>query len=110
MFLHLLEPGDDVIPLACAAPDTPPPEVAEAYARVATALARIAGDIGYYPAGHPALRRAIADRYTGHGVRTGPEHILGQHRRPAGAVAAHPRAAGPGRPGARGRTHLPGRA
>ena len=76
MFLHLLEPGDDVIPLACAAPDTPPPEVAEAYARVATALARIAGDIGYYPAGHPALRRAIADRYSGRGSRTGPEQIV----------------------------------
>jgi DNA-binding transcriptional MocR family regulator len=76
MFLHLLEPGDGVIPLACAAPDTPPPEVAESYARVATALARITGDIGYYPAGHPALRRAIADRYTGRGIRTGPEQIV----------------------------------
>lgn len=75
MFLHLLEPGDGVIPLACAAPDTPPPELADAYARIAPALAT-PGDIGYYPAGHPALRRAIADRYTGHGIRTGPEHIL----------------------------------
>ncbi len=75
MFLYLLEPRDDVIPLACAAPDTPPSEVAEAYARVATALASIAGDIGYYPVGHPALRRAIADRYTGRGIRTGPEQI-----------------------------------
>jgi DNA-binding transcriptional MocR family regulator len=28
------------------------------------------------PAGHPALGRAIADRYTGRGIRTGPEHIL----------------------------------
>jgi hypothetical protein len=34
------------------------------------------GDIGYYPVGHPALRRAIADRYTGRGIRTGPKHIL----------------------------------
>jgi DNA-binding transcriptional MocR family regulator len=76
MFLYLLEPGDDVIPLACAAPDTPPPEVAEAYADVAAALAHTAGDIGYYPAGHPALRRAIADRYTGRGIRTGPEQIV----------------------------------
>jgi len=75
MFLYLLEPGDDVIPLACAAPDTPPPEVAEAYAGVAVALAHTAGDIGYYPAGHPALRRAIADRYTRRGIRTGPEQI-----------------------------------
>jgi DNA-binding transcriptional MocR family regulator len=76
LFLHLLEPGDGVIPLACAAPDTPPPEVAEAYATVAATLARTTGDIGYYPAGHPALRRAIADRYTGRGIRTGPEQIV----------------------------------
>jgi DNA-binding transcriptional MocR family regulator len=76
LFLHLLEPGDGVIPLACAAPDTPPPEVAEAYAGVAAALARTAGDIGYYPAGHPALRRAIANRYTEHGIRTGPQQIV----------------------------------
>jgi DNA-binding transcriptional MocR family regulator len=76
LFLHLLEPGDGVIPLACAAPDTPPPEVAEAYAGVAAALARTAGDIGYYPAGHPALRGAIADRYTEHGIRTDPQQIV----------------------------------
>ena len=75
LFLHLLEPGDGVIPLACAAPDTPPPEVAEAYARIVPALVAPA-DIGYYPAGHPALRRAIADRYTARGIRSGPERIL----------------------------------
>ncbi len=75
LFLHLLEQRDGVIALACAAPDTPPPELAEAYARIVPALAAPA-DIGYYPAGHPVLRRAIADRYTGHGIRTGPEHIL----------------------------------
>ncbi len=76
MFLHLLEPPDGVIPLACAAPDRPPPEVAQAYARIVPALAETAGDIGYYPAGHPALRAAIADRYTRRGIRTGPERIL----------------------------------
>ena len=75
IFLHLLEPGDGVSPLACAAPDTSPPELAEAYARIVPTLVA-PGDIGYYPAGHPALRRAIADRYTGRGIRTGPEHIL----------------------------------
>jgi DNA-binding transcriptional MocR family regulator len=76
MFLHLLEPRDGVIPLACAAPDAPPPEVAEAYARIVPALAATTSDIGYYPAGHPALRRAIADRYSGRGIRTGQERIL----------------------------------
>ena len=76
LFLHLLEPPDGVIALACAAPDTPPPELAEAYARIVPALAAVTGDIGYCPAGHPVLRRAIADRYTRRGIRTGPERIL----------------------------------
>jgi DNA-binding transcriptional MocR family regulator len=76
LFLHLLEPHDGVIALACAAPDTPPPELAEAYARVVPALAAVSGDIGYHPAGHPALRRAIAGRYTRRGLRTGPERVL----------------------------------
>jgi hypothetical protein len=34
VFLHLLEPQDGVILLACAAPDRPPPELADAYARI----------------------------------------------------------------------------
>jgi DNA-binding transcriptional MocR family regulator len=76
MFLHLLEPQDGVIPLACAAPDTPPPELAAAYTSIGPALAGTTGDIGYYPAGHPVLRRAIADRYTERGIRTRPERIL----------------------------------
>jgi DNA-binding transcriptional MocR family regulator len=76
MFLYLLEPRDGVIALACAAPDTPPPEVAEAYARVAPVLAGMVGDIGYRPAGHPLLRRAIADRYARRGIRTDPGQIL----------------------------------
>ena len=76
MFLHLLEPPDGVIPLACAAPDRPPPELAGAYARIMPALAQTTGDIGYYPAGHPVLRRAIACRYTERGIPTSPGHIL----------------------------------
>jgi DNA-binding transcriptional MocR family regulator len=76
IFLHLLEPPDGVIPLACAAPDRPPPELADAYARVVPVLARTTGDIGYYPAGHPVLRGAIADRYTSRGIRTSPGRIL----------------------------------
>src|SRR5215471_4394125 len=76
IFLHLLEPRDGVIPLACAAPDAPPPELADAYARIVPKLAGTSGDIGYHPAGHIALRRAIAERYTAHGIRAGPERIL----------------------------------
>jgi len=76
IFLNLLEPPDGVIPLACAAPYAPPPELTEAYARIVPVLAATSGDIGYYPAGHPALRRAIAERYARHGIRTSPERIL----------------------------------
>ena len=76
LFLHLLEPRDGVIQLTCAAPGTPPPEVAEAYASIVPTLAGICGDIGYHPMGHPVLRTAIAERYTRHGIRTGPDRIL----------------------------------
>jgi DNA-binding transcriptional MocR family regulator len=76
VMLHLLEPRDGVIPLAWAAPDAPPPELADAYARMLPRLAATAGDTGYYPAGHPVLRRAIAERYTRRGIRTDPERIL----------------------------------
>jgi DNA-binding transcriptional MocR family regulator len=76
VFLHLLEPQDGVILLACAAPDAPPPELADAYARILPRLKATSGDIGYYPTGHPALRRAIAERYTERGVRTSPARIL----------------------------------
>src|SRR5215467_12731807 len=55
VFLHLLEPREGVILLACAAPDAPPPELADAYARILPGLAATSGDIGYHPAGHPAL-------------------------------------------------------
>jgi DNA-binding transcriptional MocR family regulator len=76
LFLHLLEPADGVIPLACAAPDTPPPELAEAFARVVPVLAATTGDIGYYPAGHPALLTALADHYARRGVDTRPAQLL----------------------------------
>ncbi|WP_459957153.1 aminotransferase-like domain-containing protein [Nocardia sp. IFM 10818] len=75
-FLQLLEPDADIIALACAAPGTPPPEVAEAYQRIVPDLAALTGDIGYHPAGHPLLRKAIADRYARRGVPTDPAQIL----------------------------------
>ena len=77
IFLDSLESRDDDVLLAiCAAPGDPPPQVAEAYARIVPELSRISGDIGYYPHGHPVLREAIAARYTGLGVPTAPEHVL----------------------------------
>lgn len=82
MFLHLLEPRRDAIMLACAAPESPPEELAAAYGAIAPALTDEA-NIGYWPAGHPVLRRAVADRYTRRGAPTAPEQILvtngGQH-------------------------------
>ncbi len=76
VFLHLLEPRDGVILLACAAPGAPPPEYVQASADALPRLAAITDDIGYYPAGHPALRQAIATHYTGRGVPTGPDQII----------------------------------
>jgi DNA-binding transcriptional MocR family regulator len=75
-FLHLLEPKDGVLLLACAAPDTPPPELVEAYTRTVPRLAAITGDIGYHPMGDPTLRQAIAERYELRGVLTTPDQVL----------------------------------
>lgn len=76
MFLHLLEPWPEVISLACAAPDAPPPEIARAYARIVPELAAMTAEIGYHPAGYPPLRVALAERYTRLGAPTRPEQIL----------------------------------
>ncbi|QIS16779.1 aminotransferase class I/II-fold pyridoxal phosphate-dependent enzyme [Nocardia arthritidis] len=76
MFLDLLEPRAGVVSLACAAPDTPPPELIEAYTAILPALARTTDDMGYHPAGHSALRRAIASRFAERGVPTEPAQIL----------------------------------
>jgi DNA-binding transcriptional MocR family regulator len=75
-FLHLLEPRDGVVLLACAAPDAPPPELIEAYTRTLPELAATTGDIGYHPMGHAALRGAIAERYQHRGIPTKSDQIL----------------------------------
>ncbi|GAA2792474.1 PLP-dependent aminotransferase family protein [Streptomyces showdoensis] len=72
MFLHLLEASDDVILLSCAAPPSPPRGLAEAYA----GLVLPTDDLGYHPAGLPALRAAIARRYEERGVPTDPAQLL----------------------------------
>ncbi|MGA4803363.1 PLP-dependent aminotransferase family protein [Streptomyces lavendulocolor] len=72
LFLHLLETPDDVILMSCAAPVDPPPELTEAY----RTLTFPSGDLGYHPAGLPALREAVAERYGARGVPTGPEQVL----------------------------------
>ncbi|WP_020665910.1 PLP-dependent aminotransferase family protein [Amycolatopsis nigrescens] len=75
VFLHLLEPPDDVLVLACAAPRCPP-EVAEAYSRVLPELAATGDDIGYHPSGTHRLRLAVAEHYAARGVPTEPAQIL----------------------------------
>ena len=77
IFLDSLESRDDDVLLAiCAAPGDPPPQLAEAYARILPSLQEISGDIGYYPYGHQTLRQAVATRYADHGVPTTPDQIL----------------------------------
>lgn len=75
LFLNYLEPLDDVLTLACAAPEDQPAGLAEAYQRALGVLPRH-GDIGYYPAGHPALRTALAEHYTERGLPTEAGQIL----------------------------------
>ncbi|MGW0249714.1 aminotransferase-like domain-containing protein [Nocardia goodfellowii] len=76
MFLHLIEPRAEVISLACAAPEAPPPEIGQAYARIVPEFAAMTSEIGYHPAGYAPLRAAIAERYTRLGAPTRPEQIL----------------------------------
>ncbi|RJL32863.1 PLP-dependent aminotransferase family protein [Bailinhaonella thermotolerans] len=76
LFLHLLEPPDDVRLLTCAAPLAPPPQLIEAHANALPRLAALSDDIGYHPAGIWSVRRAVAERYTRRGLPTRPEEIL----------------------------------
>jgi DNA-binding transcriptional MocR family regulator len=73
VFLHLLDQPDDVTQFACAGPLVAPPECRDAYR---AALTRLDEGLGYFPAGHPRLRQALADRYAARGLPTGPEQIL----------------------------------
>ncbi|MFI7640233.1 PLP-dependent aminotransferase family protein [Nonomuraea sp. NPDC049400] len=72
---HILHPPDGVQLLTCAAPHDMPVAMFEAYEE---AGARLAGtrDLGYQPAGHPALRAALAAYYSGRGVPTTAEQIM----------------------------------
>jgi DNA-binding transcriptional MocR family regulator len=78
-FLSMFEPvpdGDDSILFTCAAPHVPPPELAEAYRHAVHDLQRVRDDIGYNPAGLPALRAVLAERYTRRGLPTEPAQVL----------------------------------
>ncbi|WP_214109490.1 aminotransferase-like domain-containing protein [Acrocarpospora catenulata] len=76
LLLHVLDPPDGVLLLTCAAPVEPPPVLVAAYQEAAARLGRVRHDIGYYPAGHPELRQAVAAYYTARGLPTEPGEIL----------------------------------
>ena len=61
--------------LCCAAPVAPPGIVAAYEAAVAQLPGFLAGT-GYFPSGLPALRAAIADRYTERGLVTSADQII----------------------------------
>ncbi|MET9340952.1 PLP-dependent aminotransferase family protein [Nonomuraea sp. NPDC003804] len=71
---HILHPPDGVTLLTCAAPDEPPPLLAEAFGEAVSMLPR--RDLGYHPAGHPALRAAVAAYYTGRGLPTDAGQVI----------------------------------
>ncbi|NUP63316.1 MAG: PLP-dependent aminotransferase family protein [Nonomuraea sp.] len=75
LLLNLLHPPDGVRLLTCAAPGEPPKAMFEAYEE---AGARVAGlcDLGYQPAGVPALRETLAGYYTARGVPTTAGQIM----------------------------------
>lgn len=75
LLLHLLHPPDGVSLLTCAAPDEPPQAMFEAYEEAAARLAGVR-DLGYQPAGNPALRESLAAYYTARGVPTTAGQIM----------------------------------
>ena len=75
---HLLAPVDgsgDAIDLTCAAP-TSPAGIQQAYEAAVAELPSYLPGTGYYPTGLPALREAIAQRYTARGLATSPDQVV----------------------------------
>lgn len=66
---------DGVVDLSAAAPSAPP-ELADACAAALDQLPRYTAGVGYHPLGLPALRAAVAARYTRRGVPTTPDQVL----------------------------------
>ncbi|RBM24048.1 PLP-dependent aminotransferase family protein [Streptomyces sp. PT12] len=70
------EAGGSVIDLGCAALPAPEPWLTRAFQGALEALPPTAMTHGDFPAGLPALRETLADRYTALGVPTMPEQIM----------------------------------
>ncbi|MBH5338737.1 PLP-dependent aminotransferase family protein [Streptomyces pactum] len=73
---RVLAPPDTAIDLARAAPGLPEHVLREALLRAAPELAAHAHTPGYHPYGLPALRAAVAERFTRRGLATVPEQVL----------------------------------
>lgn len=65
----------DVIDLGCASLPAPH-QLDEAVAAAVAELPSLAGGLGYYPSGLPALRERVAARFTERGLPTTPDQIL----------------------------------
>ena len=76
--------GADPIDLTCAALP-PPPQMHAAYERALTRWPTYLQGSGYYPLGVPALREAIAARYTERGLPTNADEVMIT----SGAIGAH---------------------
>ncbi|MCG0287026.1 PLP-dependent aminotransferase family protein [Streptomyces sp. PSAA01] len=70
------EAAASVIDLGCAALPAPEPWLSRAMHGALDELPPYARTHGDYPAGLPALRQALADRYTASGIPTMPEQIM----------------------------------
>ncbi|MGP4111750.1 MocR-like transcription factor YczR [Streptomyces sp. 4N509B] len=70
------EAVESVIDLGCAALPAPEPWLTRAVQGALTELPLAARTHGDFPAGLPALRQVLADRYTARGVPTMPEQIM----------------------------------
>lgn len=79
IFLQRVEPPTGVLQMACAAPSTPPPELLDAQQIALDEIRESAGasvDQGYYPAGHPRLRQAVAEHFGRLGLATDCDQVL----------------------------------
>jgi len=70
------EHAGSVIDLGTAALPAPEPHLSRAFEGAVADVGRYLHTHGDYPAGLPALRAALADRYTARGVPTMPEQIM----------------------------------
>lgn len=73
---RLIDGPAEVISLRHAMEGAVPELGAELAALLAEDLPALMEDVGYYPSGLPALRAAVAARFTAGGLRTGTEQVL----------------------------------